>query len=251
MKSLSAIHISEILAGGYAVANSFEYAQALAEAVSRHGVTVKVSGTAGKPPIKVEFESRTEGVTPPQSAGGPLAYPASERTFTKGDLVDYCDPCLVRDDGTLRDSLWHGSEVTGRVKRPPYAGQYYVKAPGGEIGIIPPEKLRPHVPESPLAVLEAKYGPHPLSRSKRHTLVGTYEIVIEGAGRDPKPWVRYKRLGYTSVPSYVKDDQQLADTLTDALNDVARIEHELDPAAVFSVLGADTFEADQEEGIVI
>ncbi len=82
----------------------------------------------------------------------------------------------------------------------------------------------------------------PLRRSEGFVLVGTYELVIEDAG------TRYRRLNLTSVPRYVKDDEQLSNVLTDALNDVSRIEHELDPAAVFSVIGADTFEEELEEG---
>lgn len=86
------------------------------------------------------------------------------------------------------------------------------------------------------------------SRSEGFVLVGTYELVI--GGDDNAATDRYRRLNLTSVATEIRDDSILSDQLTDALNTVAFMEHDLDPAAVFSIVGADAFEEENEEKII-
>ena len=204
---------------------------------------------------------------------------ARPAVFKVGDRINYTAPGA--------GPMWQGSLVTGIVGPGIFQGQLEVTATNGNTGIIAQAsaELAPSFPDyerrqaddalssveravwsmskirnlydslgeqlGRVHLLQGKKDRRLASRSTEYALVGTYEIVIEGAGFDPKPHLRYRRLNYTSVKQEVVSSKELADQLTDALNTVAFMEHDLDPAAVMSVVRADRFEEDQEEGIVI
>lgn len=190
--------------------------------------------------------------------------PAEPPVFEVGDRINYL----------AGSGMWDGSVVTGFVKGQPYEGQLEVTNRDGIPGIIaqgmaelaPPVKIGevqvsgeesqdimqaagggvPYCVPSALRTATEDRRSAPRDRGdRRSVLVGTYEIVVEGAVT-----VRYKRLNYTSVPADMVRTDELVNQLTDALNTVAFMEHGLDPAGVLSILNADKWEEENEEVLV-
>jgi hypothetical protein len=191
-----------------------------------------------------------------------------------GDRINYLAP------GS--SGMWDGSVVTGVVKKQPFKGQLYVTAPNGELGIISRGMCELASPvkigevnvsgEAPQDIMQAAGGGVPYtvpsveilgeqlerrgpdrrdgeerrlaSRSTDYVLVGTYEVVTEGET------FRYKRLQYTSVKAETVSTTELTNQLTDALNTVAFMEHDLEPGSVLSIVRADAWEEENEEVLI-
>jgi hypothetical protein len=219
------------------------------------GVPIGYTPTGGDRPKLSPGPSSSPPVWNPESD-----LPAANMKIKVGDRIRYAYP--GREPGA--ETMWDGALVTGIVEEQPYKGQLYVTSPGGDKGIISrreAELLPRNEPElvkvgsvsvsgQPVEDImqgaDGELSLRPQSRSTR-VLVGTYELVpiFQDDGED-----QYRRLNYTSVKAEVVSSQKLADQLTDALNTVAFMEHDLDPAAVFSVVRADAFEADNEGRII-
>jgi hypothetical protein len=140
MKSLSEIHVNEILAGGYALVETGTEAHALASAVSRHTgrrVDVTFQGAAA---VRVELADPAQ--PPPRitsKVGGPLAYPAPGRTDT-GRISGVAPPVELTRRAPERRS--------GTERRRPLAWSETWAEPN-------PEYPRPSTPVTPSGAPEA------------------------------------------------------------------------------------------------
>jgi hypothetical protein len=206
MRSLETINLLEIKGGGYALTENLEYARALQSAVVRtdgRPVTVEHKTRNGKPVYMVRLVE-----------AAPLPKPADH-------VVRDRQPIKV---GEIRVS----GGPTEDIMQP---------AEGGACFAVPT------FPEHERRQEDDRRAGSPRRRSEDFTLIGTYELVILGAGLDPRPHSEFRRLNFTSVPNHMLRDERQIELLTDALNTVACFEYDLDPAAVFTMIHADTFEA--------